>query len=378
MLRFLTAGESHGRGLLVIVEGMPAGVPVAEEAINEQLARRQRGYGRGGRMQIERDRAEIYSGVMSGTTIGAPVGLVIGNKDWRRDEPPLTRPRPGHADLAGALKYHFDDVRRVLERSSARETVARVAAGALARILLAQFGVTLFSHVVELGGIVAGRRPARAEDIPAIAEASPLRCVDPDAEQRMIAAIDEAKARGDTLGGVFEVVALDLPVGLGTYAQWDRRLDGRLAQAMVSINAMKGVEIGHGFQEARLPGSAAHDEIFYEAGRGFYRRTNQSGGTEGGMTTGEPLVVRVAMKPLSTLRSPLASVDIVTKERVEAAVVRSDVTAVPAAGVIGEAMAALVLGDAMLDKFGGDSLDQMRVAYDAHRRWVERGPGVRA
>jgi chorismate synthase len=378
MLRFLTAGESHGRGLLVIVEGMPAGVPVSEDGINEQLARRQRGYGRGGRMQIEQDRAEIYSGVMNGTTIGAPVGLAIGNKDWRKDEPPLTRPRPGHADLAGALKYHFDDVRRVLERSSARETVARVAAGALARMLLAQFGVTLFSHVVELGGIPAERRPARMEDIPAIAEASPLRCVDPEAEQRMIAAVDEAKGRGDTLGGVFEVVVLGLPVGLGTYVQWDRRLDGRLAQAMVSINAMKGVEIGHGFQEARLPGSAAHDEIFFEPGRGFYRRTNQSGGTEGGMTTGEPLVVRVAMKPLSTLRSPLASVDIVTKERVDAAVVRSDVTAVPAAGVIGEAMAALVLADAMLDKFGGDSLDQIRVSYDAHRRWVERGPEVRA
>jgi chorismate synthase len=375
MLRFLTSGESHGRGLLVVVEGMPAGVPVSEDAINEQLARRQRGYGRGGRMQIEQDRAEIYTGVMSGTTIGAPVGLAIGNKDWRKDEPPLTRPRPGHADLAGALKYHFDDVRRVLERSSARETVSRVAAGALARILLAQFGITLFSHVVELGGIAAERRPARLAEIPAIAEASPLRCADPEAEQRMIAAIDEAKARGDTLGGVFEVVALGLPVGLGTYVHWDRRLDGRLAQAMVSINAMKGVEIGRGFEEARLPGSAAHDEIFYEAGRGFYRRTNQSGGTEGGMTTGEPLVVRVAMKPLSTLRSPLASVDIVTKERVEAAVVRSDVTAVPAAGVIGEAMAALVLADAMLEKFGGDSLDQMRVAYDAHRRWVERGPG---
>jgi chorismate synthase len=377
MLRFLTAGESHGRGLLVIVEGMPAGVPLPEEAVNEQLARRQRGYGRGGRMQIEQDRAEIYSGVMHGTTIGAPVGLAIGNKDWRKDEPPLTRPRPGHADLAGALKYHFDDVRRVLERSSARETVARVAAGAVARVLLAQFGVTLFSHVVELGGIAAERRPACPEDIPSAAEASPLRCADPDAERRMIAAIDEAKTRGDTLGGVFEVVALGLPVGLGTYVQWDRRLDGRLAQAMMSINAMKGVEIGHGFEEARLPGSAAHDEIFFEDGRGFYRRTNQAGGTEGGMTTGEPLMVRVAMKPLSTLRSPLASVDIVTKERVEAAVVRSDVTAVPAAGVIGEAMAALVLADAMLEKFGGDSLDQMRAAFDAHRRWVEQGPGVR-
>ena len=378
MFRFLTSGESHGRGLLVVVEGMPAGVPVSEDGINAQLARRQRGYGRGGRMQIEQDRAEIYTGVMGGTTIGAPIGLAIGNKDWRKDEPPLTRPRPGHADLAGALKYHFADVRRVLERSSARETVSRVAAGALARMLLAQFGITLFSHVVELGGIAAEHRPARIEEIPAIAEASPLRCADPEAEQRMIAAIDEAKARGDTLGGVFEVAVLGVPVGLGTYVHWDRRLDGRLAQAMMSINAMKGVEIGRGFEEARLPGSAAHDEIFYEAGRGFYRRTNQSGGTEGGMTTGEPVLVRVAMKPLSTLRSPLASVDIVTKERVEAAVVRSDVTAVPAAGVIGEAMAALVLADAMLEKFGADSLDQMWVAYEAHREWVLRGPGGRA
>jgi chorismate synthase len=375
LLRFLTSGESHGRGLLVIVEGMPAGVPVSEEAINEQLARRQRGYGRGGRMQIEQDRAEIFSGVMGGTTIGAPIGLSIANKDWRGEEPPLTRPRPGHADLAGALKYHFDDVRRVLERSSARETVARVAAGAVARILLGQFGITVFSHVVELGGIAAESRSAALEHIPAIAEASPLRCADPAAERRMVAAIDEARARGDTLGGVFEVVVLGLPVGLGTYVHWDRRLDGRLAQAMISINAMKGVEIGRGFEEARLPGSSAHDEIFYEAGRGFYRRTNRSGGMEGGMTTGEPLVVRVAMKPLSTLRAPLASVDIVTKERVDAAVVRSDVTAVPAAGVIGEAMAAIVLADALLEKFGGDSLDQMRVAYGAHRRWVERGPG---
>ncbi len=376
MLRFMTAGESHGRGLLVILEGMPAGVPVSEDEINAQLARRQHGYGRGGRMQIEQDRAEIYSGVMRGTTIGAPIGLLIGNKDWRKEEPPLTRPRPGHADLAGALKYHFDDVRRVLERSSARETVARVAAGAACRCLLSQFGVALASHVVELGGIAATRRPDRPEDIPALAEGSPLRCVDPEAEARMIAAVDEAKARGDTLGGVFEVVVTGLPVGLGTYVHWDRRLDARLAQAMMSINAIKGVEIGQGFQEARLPGSAAHDEIFYEEGRGFYRRTNQSGGTEGGMTTGEPLLVRVAMKPLSTLRSPLASVDIVTKERVEAAVVRSDVTAVPAAGVIGEAMAAYVLADAMIEKFGGDSLDQMRAAYESHLQWTRKGPSA--
>ncbi len=374
MLRFMTAGESHGRGLLVILEGMPAGVPVSEDEINAQLARRQHGYGRGGRMQIEQDRAELYTGVMRGTTIGAPVGLLIGNKDWRKEEPPLTRPRPGHADLTGALKYHFDDVRRVLERSSARETVARVTAGAVCRCLLSQFGIAFASHVVELGGIAATRRPDRPEEIPALAERSPLRCVDPDAEARMIAAIDQAKTQGDTLGGVFEVVVTGLPVGLGTYVHWDRRLDGRLAQAMMSINAIKGVEVGQGFQEARLPGSAAHDEIFYDAERGFYRRTNQSGGTEGGMTTGEPLVVRVAMKPLSTLRSPLASVDIVTKERVEAAVVRSDVTAVPAAGVIGEAMAAFVLADAMIEKFGGDSLDQMRVAYEAHQRWSRTGP----
>jgi chorismate synthase len=375
MLRFLTAGESHGRGLLVVLEGMPAGVPVSEEEITLQLARRQHGYGRGGRMQIEQDRAEIYSGVMGGTTIGAPVGLLIGNKDWRKEEPPLTRPRPGHADLAGALKYHFDDVRRVLERSSARETVARVAAGAVCRILLAQFGIALASHVVELGGIAATRRPDTPGDILALAEKSPLRCVDPEAEARMIAAIDDAKARGDTLGGVFEVVVTGLPVGLGSYVQWDRRIDARLAAALMSINAIKGVEVGEGFAEARLPGSAAHDEIFYDPARGFHRRTNQAGGTEGGMTTGDALVIRAAMKPLSTLRSPLASVDIITKERVEAAVVRSDVTAVPAAGVIGEAMAAFVLADAMLEKFGADSLDQMRASYDAHQRWVRTGPG---
>jgi chorismate synthase len=360
--------------LLVVLEGMPAGLLLGEDEINAQLARRQRGYGRGGRMQIEQDRVEIYAGVMGGHTIGAPIGMHIGNKDWRKSEPPLTRPRPGHADLAGVLKYHFDDVRRVLERSSARETVSRVAVGAACRALLAQFGIVLASHVVELGGIAIARRPDRFEDIPKIAEESPLRCVDPEAETRMIAAIDKAKEEGDTLGGVFEVVATGLPAGLGSYVHWDRRLDGRIAQAVMSINAIKGVEIGEGFQEARLPGSSAHDEIFYDPRRGFYRGTNRAGGTEGGMTTGDPLVVRVAMKPLSTLRSPLASVDIVTKERVEAAVVRSDVTAVPAAGVIGEAMVAFILADAMVEKFGGDSLDQMRAAYEAHQRWVRTGP----
>jgi len=375
VLRLLTSGESHGRGLLTILEGVPAGLPLTEDEITAQLARRQRGYGRGGRMQIEQDRVELYAGVMGGLTIGAPIGMHIANKDWRQSEPALTRPRPGHADLAGALKYHFDDVRRVLERSSARETVARVAAGAVCRAVLGQFGITLASHVVELGGISIGRRPERYEEIPAIAEESPLRCVDPEAETRMIAAIDKAKAEGDTLGGVFEVIVTGLPVGLGSYVHWDRRLDGRLAQAVMSINAIKGVEIGEGFREARLPGSDAHDEIFYAPERGFYRSTNRAGGTEGGMTTGDPLVVRAAMKPLSTLRSPLASVDILTKERVEAAVVRSDVTAVPSAGVIGEAMVAFVLADAMVEKFGGDSLDQMRAAYEAHQRWVRTGPG---
>jgi chorismate synthase len=360
----------------VILEGIPAGMPLGEDAINEQFARRQRGYGRGGRMQIEQDRVEIFSGVMGGLTIGAPIGMLIGNKDWRKSEPPLTQPRPGHADLAGALKYHLDDVRRVLERSSARETVARVAAGAVCRMLLSQFGIALASHVIELGGIAIGHRPSRYEQIPAIAENSPLRCVDPEAEARMIAAIDKAKAAGDTLGGVFEVIAMGLPVGLGSYVHWDRRIDGRLAQAIMSINAIKGVEIGEGFQEARQPGSEAHDEIFYDSERGFHRVTNRAGGTEGGMTTGDALVVRGAMKPLSTLRSPLASVDIVTKERVEAAVVRSDVTAVPAAGVIGEAMVAFVLADAFLAKFGADSLDQVRVGYEAHLRWVRSGPGA--
>ncbi len=360
-----------------MLEGVPAGLSLGEDEVNAQLARRQRGYGRGGRMQIEQDRVDFYAGVMGGLTIGAPIGMHIGNKDWRKSEPPLTRPRPGHADLAGALKYHFDDVRRVLERSSARETVSRVAVGAVCRALLGQFGITLASHVVELGGIAITRRPQRYEDIPSIAEESPLRCVDSDAEARMIAAIDKAKEEGDTLGGVFEVIAIGVPVGLGSYVHWDRRLDGRLAQAVMSINAIKGVEIGEGFQEARLPGSSAHDEIFYDTQRGFYRNSNRAGGTEGGMSTGDPLVVRVAMKPLSTLRSPLASVDLVTKERVEAAVVRSDVTAVPAAGVIGEAMVAFVLADAMVDKFGGDSVDQMRAAYDAHQRWVRTGPSAR-
>ncbi|MDR7481597.1 MAG: chorismate synthase [Armatimonadota bacterium] len=374
MLRFLTAGESHGRALVATLEGLPAGVPVDEEYINAQLARRQHGYGRGGRMQLEQDRVEIIAGVIRGETIGAPLALWIGNRDWRSDEPDITRPRPGHTDLVGALKYGFDEVRRVLERSSARETAARVAVGAVCRRFLGAFGVTIFSHVTEIGGEAIRVRPAQWEEIPTRTEASPVRCVDPDAEQRMMAAIDAAAERGDTLGGVFEVVVLGLPPGLGSYVHWDRKLDARLAAALMSINAIKGVEVGLGFEAARTPGSRAHDEIFYDPHRGFYRQTNRAGGLEGGMTSGDPLIVRAAMKPLSTLRTPLRSVDLRTKEPVEAVVVRSDVCAVPAAGVIGEAMVAYVLADAFLEKFGGDAMRHIRYAYEQFVAEARRAP----
>jgi chorismate synthase len=372
MLRFLTAGESHGRALIATVEGLPAGIPIDEEYINVQMARRMFGYGRGARMKIETDTAELMSGVIRGATIGSPVALYISNRDWRKDEPDVTRPRPGHTDLVGALKYGFDDVRRVLERSSARETAARVAGGAVCRRLLEEFGVTIMSHVTEIGGEAIRTRPARFEEIPALAEASTVRCVDPEAEERMKAAIDAAGERGDTLGGVFEVVVLGLPPGLGSYVHWDRKIDARIASAMISINAIKGVEFGMGFEVARTPGSSAHDEIFYDRARGFYRKTNRSGGIEGGTTIGDPLIVRCAMKPLSTLRTPLKSVDLRTKETIEAVVVRSDVCTVPAAGVIGEAMIAFVLADAFLEKFGGDAVAHIRKGYDAFMTEVKR------
>lgn len=368
MLRFLTAGESHGKALTAIIEGLPAGLPLSEDDINPHMERRQRGYGRSVRMKLETDRAEIISGLLGGETIGGPVALRVENRDYRANEPPLTRPRPGHADLVGAMKHGFTDVRRSLERASARETAARVAVGAVCLKFLAEFGIRVFSHVVEIGGIAIRTRPATWEEIPEIAEASELRCVDSKAGERMRAAIDDAKKRGDTLGGIFEVVALGVPPGLGSYAHWDRKLDGRLAQVVMSIHAVKGVEVGEGFQISRTPGSAAHDEIFWEAGRGFYRKTNRAGGTEGGVTTGGPLIVRGAMKPLSTLMSPTQSVDIVSKEPFKAAVVRSDVCSVPAAGVVAEAMVAFVLADAFLDKFGRDSLQDIRVAYEAYQR----------
>lgn len=371
MLRFLTAGESHGKALTAVIEGLPAGLALSEEDITPQMARRQRGYGRSARMKLEADHVEIVSGVMGGQTIGGPVALRIDNRDARAEEPPLTRPRPGHADLAGSMKYGFDDARRALERASARETAARVAVGTVCRKLLAEFDIQVFSHVVEVGGVAIRTRPPRWEEIPQIAEASELRCVDAEAEAEMRSAIEDARKRGDTLGGVFEVVALGVPPGLGSYVHWDRKLDGRLAQAVMSIHAVKGAEVGQAFEIARTPGSQAHDEIFWDRDRGYYRETNRAGGSEGGITTGAPLVVRGAMKPLSTLMSPLRSVDMKTKQPSAGAVVRSDVCAVPAAGVVAEAMVAYVLADALLEKFGADSLGDIRTAYQSYLRRIE-------
>ncbi len=382
VFRFLTAGESHGELLTTVIDGVPAGLPLTEAQIDEDLARRQRGYGRGGRMKIERDQAHISAGVRWGLTLGSPITLTIANRDWENWKgtmsvgPPepgaagklVTRPRPGHADLAGAMKYGHTDIRNVLERSSARETTARVAAAGVAKRLLAEFGITILSHVTEIGGVrISPDLELPWEEIRERAEASAVRCANPLAEAAMIAAIDDAKAKGDTLGGVFELVALGCPVGLGSYVQWDRRLDGRIAQAICSIQAIKGVEFGLGFETARRPGSRVHDEILFDAEGGFRRASNNAGGLEGGVTNGQPLVVRAVMKPLSTLRTPLRSVDVRTKEAVEAVVERSDVSAVPAAGIVGEAMLALALATAFLEKFGGDSIDEIRRNYQAYQ-----------
>ncbi len=381
--RFLTAGESHGEALTAVIDGVPAGLPLTEAEINEDLARRQRGYGRGGRMKIERDQVHISAGVRWGTTLGSPITLTIVNRDWENWKSTMsvgavdaataakqvTRPRPGHADLAGAMKYGHRDIRNVLERSSARETTARVAVAGVAKRLLAEFGITILSHVTEIGSArIAADLEMPWDEIRQRAEASEVRCADPDAERQMIEAIDQAKAKGDTLGGVFEVVALGCPVGLGSYVQWDRRLDGRIAQALCAIQAIKGCELGLGFETARRYGSAVHDEIVFDAASGFRRTTNNAGGLEGGVTNGQPVVARAAMKPLSTLRTPLRSVDVATKEAVEAVVERSDVCAVPAAGIVGEAMLAIVLADAFLEKFGGDSIDEIRRNYTAYQQ----------
>ena len=373
MLRYLTAGESHGPTLTTILEGIPANLPLVAEEINLDLARRQRGYGRGGRMRIEKDEANIVGGVRHGLTMGGPIAILIANRDWENwkatmdpkavsgeadPRPVVTRPRPGHADLAGALKYGQHDIRNVLERASARETTARVAIGAVCKRLLREFAIDVFSHVTEIGGIAAKSEGLSFAEIRDRAEASDVRCANPDAGEAMMRKIDEARKRGTTLGGVFEVVALNLPVGLGSYVHWDRKLDGRLAQAVMSIQAIKGVEIGLGFEGARRFGFETHDEIFYEDGR-FVRTTNRAGGLEGGMSNGEPIVVRGAMKPISTQYAPMASVDLRTKEPFKASVERSDICSVPAAGVIGEAVVAFELARAFLEKFGGDSLEEM-------------------
>ncbi|MBA2704973.1 MAG: chorismate synthase [Blastocatellia bacterium] len=383
MFRFTTAGESHGRALVAIVEGLPAGMPVDVAAINHELKRRQGGYGRGGRMKIEQDEVEILSGVRHGLTLGSPVALLIENKDWGnwtevmaaepREIAPdksreLKRPRPGHADLAGGQKFAARDLRNVLERASARETAARVACGALARQLLTAFGIDILSHVIQLGGIPEKPLELMWEAIAAIPDDAPLRCSDSAAQQQMIELIDRKRESGDTLGGIFEVVARGVVPGLGSHTAWDLKLDGRLAQAIMSIPAVKAVAIGAGHEASALPGSEVHDEIDYNnETKEFIRETNRAGGLEGGVTNGEEIRIRGHMKPLSTLRRPLRSVDIDTKREEPAGFERSDITAVPAAGVIGEAMVALSLADALREKFGGDSLGEMKRNYEGYR-----------
>ena len=386
MLRFVTAGESHGPALVSILEGMPAGVPLLAEHVDTQLARRQQGYGRGRRMQIEQDTIEFLSGVRAGETIGSPIAMLIRNRDWKnwqeimdpapRDTDPaprkrvVTRPRPGHADLTGMLKYDRADARDILERASARETTARVAAGAVCRRLLEDIGIRIASHVVHLGGVDARRPDALPADLNAAVDASPLRTLDADAEGEMIARIDEARRSGNTLGGICEVICDGVPVGLGSHIAWDRKLDGRLAAALMSIPAVKGVDIGLGFEAARRPGSEVHDEIDLAPGRvatgHVRRRTNRAGGLEGGITTGEPLVLRVAMKPISTLMRPLETIDVNTRTPAQAVAERSDVTAVPAMGVIAEAMVAFIVAQATLEKFGGDSLAELKRNHDGY------------
>lgn len=385
-LRYLTAGETHGPQLTAIIEGLPSNLELDFEALNFQLQRRQKGHGRGRRMQIETDTAQIVGGVRHGRTTGAPVALVVENKDWKHwtsvmnvepieggDEAKrrVFRPRPGHADLNGGLKYNLKDLRNVLERSSARETAARVAVGAIARQLLAKFGIKVAGHVVSIGEVVAATPNLSIDELIAVTEESPVRVVDKDAEVKMIELIDRMKAEGDTIGGVVECIVTGLPVGLGSHVQWDRKLDGRIAQAVVSINAFKGVEIGIGFNAARIPGSLVHDEILHTTDQGFHRASNRAGGFEGGMTTGEPIVVRGVMKPIPTLYKPLASVDIDTKEPFTAQVERSDACAVPAASVVMEHVVTWEVAKAFLEKFGGDSIEEIQTNLDHYLSQVE-------
>jgi len=388
MLQYLTAGESHGKGLVVIIEGLPANLEIKIDAINDYLRERQVGFGRGERMKIEEDQVEILSGVRHNFTLGSPISLFIPNKEWEnwqqvmapvRDattiikfEETVTSPRPGHADLAGAIKYGHTDLRNVLERASARETAARVAVAAIAKTLLQQFDIQLLSHVIQIGKVKAKIENKNFDEIKERILISILRCADKEAEQEMIKLIEQARKDGDTLGGIFEVIAIGVPIGLGSYSQWDKRLDGRLACAVMSIPAIKGVEIGLGFEYAKMPGSAVHDEIFYNKQEGFFRKTNRAGGLEGGVTNGEPIVLRAVMKPIPTLRKKLASINFQTKEPTMASYERSDVCAVAAASVVGEAMVAIELCKAMQEKFAGDSLDEMKINYQGYMEYVKR------
>ncbi|MDI6744436.1 MAG: chorismate synthase [Thermodesulfovibrionales bacterium] len=420
-IRYLTSGESHGKALMGILEGIPSGLPVSSVGIDIDLRRRQGGYGRGGRMKIETDHAQILSGIRFGKTIGSPIALLIENKDWQNWQdvmsvtpltPPLNKggskgglvasPRPGHADLAGAVKYDTHDMRNILERSSARETAMRVALGAIAKKILAGFNVKIGSYVIQIGEVQSSSRIGRDKiqnskqellELFKNAEKSPVRCPDKKASAKMIRLIDKSAREGNSLGGIFEVFVTGIPIGLGSHIQWDKRLDGKLAQALMSIHAIKGVEIGMGFEMSRKSGSEVMDEIFYNrealsvkrdekiklthhashiTHHGFYRKTNNAGGIEGGMTNGMPIIIKAAMKPIPTLRKPLSSVDINTKKPIKAAYERSDICAVPAAGVVGEAMTALVIADTFLEKFGGDSMAEVKRNYNSYLKYLSK------
>ncbi|MBT2690015.1 chorismate synthase [Bacillus sp. ISL-47] len=387
-MRYLTSGESHGPQLTTIIEGLPAGMPLLDSDINEELARRQKGYGRGRRMQIEKDTVQITGGIRHGYTLGSPVALVVENNDWKHwtkimgQEPlnpedetevkrKISRPRPGHADLNGALKYGHRDMRNVLERSSARETTVRVAAGSVAKKLLSELGIQVAAHVIEIGGVASSvKEYSTLEELKQITEESPVRCLDPDAGQKMMEAIDTAKENGDSIGGVVEVIVEGMPPGVGSYVHYDRKLDSKLAGAMVSINAFKGVEFGIGFEAARKPGSEVHDEIAWDPERGYYRKTNRLGGFEGGMSTGMPIVVRGVMKPIPTLYKPLQSVDIETKEPFSASIERSDSCAVPAAAVVAENVIAWELASALVDQFYSDRFETLKASVEEQRKFV--------
>jgi chorismate synthase len=379
-LHWLTAGESHGQALLVIVEGLPAGLSIDFPFLQKELERRRKGYGRGKRMELEGDKAEVISGVRGGKSIGSPISILIKNRDyenWKEVMDPfsgegkeLTSPRPGHADLAGGFKYGHRDLRNVLERASARETTVRVAAGALAKIFLREFDIFILSQTLAVGNIYSGKRISSLREAEEI-ESSPLRCLDREKEREMIRLIDEARVEGDTLGGVFEVVAFGVPPGLGSYTQWSRRLDGKLAQSLLSIPSVKGVEIGEAAFQASSFGSKAHDEIYFESKKGFYRKTNYCGGLEGGVSNGESIVLKGYVKPIPTLGKPLMSVDIITKKKRRAGRERADICVVPAAGVVAEAMVSLILADAFLEKFGQDSLDDIRKSYESYLSRIE-------